>query len=72
MKVAEVQKLSSMLSNSGSVETAEGSTGDTAGAEKSPGGKSQMESFTERQSLIVRKTWKMLATDLTGRGACCF
>ena len=25
--------------------------------------------FTERQKLIVRKTWKLLATDLTGRGS---
>ena len=24
--------------------------------------------FTDRQKLIVRKTWKILATDLTGRG----
>ena len=25
--------------------------------------------FTDRQKMIVRKTWKLLATDLTGRGS---
>ena len=25
--------------------------------------------FTDRQKIIVRKTWKLLATDLTGRGS---